>query len=238
MKYFAPEDIFSYSIDEVFCDVTNYLATYKLTARELVTKIIQDVYENTGITATAGIGTNMYLCKVAMDIVAKKVQPNAQGVRIAGLDEKTYRKLLWNHRPLTDFWRVGKGIATKLEKYGMFTMGDVARKSVYDEDSLYKLFGVNAELLIDHAWGWEPCTVESVKAYKPTSNSASSGQVLHCPYGYEKTKLIVKEMTELLTLDLVRKGLVTNQIVLEIGYDIDNLKDTYISSTYRGEITV
>ena len=237
LKYFAPEDIFSYSIDEVFCDVTNYLATYKLTARELVTKIIQDVYETTGITATAGIGTNLYLCKVAMDIVAKKVQPNAQGVRIAGLDEKTYRKLLWNHRPLTDFWRVGKGIATKLEKHGMFTMGDVARKSVYDEDSLYKLFGVNAELLIDHAWGWEPCTVESVKAYKPTSNSTSSGQVLHCPYGYEKTKLIVKEMTELLTLDLVRKGLVTNQIVLEIGYDIENLKDSYISSRYAGEIT-
>lgn len=236
LKYFAPEDIFSYSIDEVFCDVTNYLATYKLTARELVTKIIQDVYETTGITATAGIGTNLYLSKVAMDIVAKKVQPNKQGVRIAGLDEKTYRKLLWNHRPLTDFWRVGKGIATKLEKHGMYTMGDVARKSVYNEDLLYKLFGVNAELLIDHAWGWEPCTIESVKSYKPISNSISSGQVLHCPYGYEKTKLIVKEMTELLTLDLVRKGLVTNQIVLEIGYDIDNLKDSYISSIYTGEI--
>ena len=237
LKYFAPEDIFSYSIDEVFCDITNYLPTYKLTARELVTKVIQDVYEATGITATAGIGTNLYLCKIAMDIVAKKVQPNAQGVRIAGLDEKTYRKLLWNHRPLTDFWRVGKGIATKLEKYGMYTMGDVARKSVHDEDFLYKLFGVNAELLIDHAWGWEPCTIESVKAYKPTSNSMSSGQVLHCPYGYEKTKLIVKEMTELLTLDLVRKGLVTNQIVLEIGYDIDNLKDSFIRSSYSGEIT-
>ncbi|MBO5143519.1 MAG: DNA methylase [Clostridia bacterium] len=237
LKYFAPEDIFSYSIDEVFCDVTNYLTTYKMKARELVTKVIQDVYEKTGITATAGIGTNMYLCKVAMDIVAKKVQPNEQGVRIAGLDEKTYRKLLWNHRPLTDFWRVGKGIGTKLEKYGMYTMGDVAQKSLYDEEFLYKLFGVNAELLIDHAWGWEPCTIESVKAYKPISNSMSSGQVLHCPYGYEKTKLIVKEMTELLTLDLVRKGLVTNQIVLEIGYDIENLKDSFIYNSYKGEIT-
>lgn len=237
LKYFAPEDIFSYSIDEVFCDITNYLTTYKMKARELVTKVIQDVYKMTGITATAGIGTNMYLCKVAMDIVAKKVQPNKQGVRIAGLDEKTYRKLLWNHKPLTDFWRVGKGIGTKLEKYGMYTMGDVARKSLYDEEFLYKLFGVNAELLIDHAWGWEPCTIESVKAYKPISNSMSSGQVLHCPYGYEKTKLIVKEMTELLTLDLVRKGLVTNQIVLEIGYDIENLKDSYIYNSYKGEIT-
>lgn len=237
LKYFAPEDIFSYSIDEVFCDVTNYLSIYKMTARELVTKVIQDVYETTGITATAGIGTNLYLCKVAMDIVAKKVQPNKQGVRIAGLDEKTYRKLLWNHRPLTDFWRIGKGISTNLERHGMFTMGDVARMSVNNEDLLYKLFGVNAELLIDHAWGYEPCTIESVKSYKPVSNSMSSGQVLHCSYGYEKTKLIVKEMTELLTLDLVRKNLVTNQIVLEIGYDIDNLKDSYISSTYKGEIT-
>ena len=237
LKYIAPEDIFSYSIDEVFCDVTNYLSTYKMTARELVTKMIQDVYETTGITATAGIGTNLYLCKIAMDIVAKKVQPNEQGVRIAGLDEKAYRKLLWNHRPLTDFWRVGKGTATKLEKHGMFTMGDVARKSIHNEDILYKLFGVNAELLIDHAWGWEPCTIKSVKSYKPISSSTSSGQVLHCPYGYEKTKLIVKEMTELMTLDLVRKGLVTNQIVLEIGYDIENLKDSFICSLYDGEIT-
>ena len=237
LKYIAPEDIFSYSIDEVFCDVTNYLSTYKMTARELVTKMIQDVYETTGITATAGIGTNLYLCKIAMDIVAKKVQANEQGVRIAGLDEKAYRKLLWNHRPLTDFWRVGKGTATKLEKHGMFTMGDVARKSIHNEDILYKLFGVNAELLIDHAWGWEPCTIKSVKSYKPISSSTSSGQVLHCPYGYEKTKLIVKEMTELMTLDLVRKGLVTNQIVLEIGYDIENLKDSFICSLYDGEIT-
>ena len=236
LKYFAPEDIFSYSIDEIFCDITNYLPTYKMTARELVTKVIQDVYENTGITATAGIGTNMYLCKIAMDIVAKKVKANKQGVRIAGLDEKTYRKYLWNHRPLTDFWRIGKGIATNLEKHGMFTMGDVARTSINNEELLYKLFGVNAELIIDHAWGWEPCTIEYVKAYKPSSNSICSGQVLHCPYDYEKTKLIVKEMTELLTLDLVKKRLVTNQIVLDIGYDVENLKNAVIFNSYKGEI--
>ena len=238
LKYFSPEDIFAYSIDEVFCDVTKYLKTYKMTPRELVTKVIQDVYETTGITATAGIGTNLYLCKVALDITAKHVKPNKNGVRIAGLDERTYRMLLWNHRPLTDFWRVGKGYATKLEKYGMHTMGDIARTSIKNEDLLYRLFGVNAELLIDHSWGYEPCTIESVKAYKPTTNSISSGQVLHCAYDYEKTKLIVKEMTELLTLDLVRKNLVTNQIVLEIGYDIENLTNPEISKFYKGEITV
>lgn len=232
LKYFAPEDIFAYSIDEVFCDVTHYLKTYKMSARELVTKVIQDVYETTGITATAGIGTNLYLCKVAMDIVAKHVKPDKNGVRIAGLDEMTYRKLLWDHRPITDFWRVGKGYAKKLEKYRIYTMGDVARISVQNEELLYDLFGVNAELLIDHSWGWESATIESIKAYKPISNSISSGQVLHCPYNYENTKLIVKEMTELLTLDLVRKSLVTDQIVLEIGYDIDNLK------SYDGEIDI
>ena len=232
LKYFAPEDIFAYSIDEVFCDVTHYLKTYKMSARELVTKVIQDVYETTGITATAGIGTNLYLCKVAMDIVAKHVKPDKNGVRIAGLDEMTYRKLLWDHRPITDFWRVGKGYAKKLEKYRIYTMGDVARISVQNEELLYYLFGVNAELLIDHSWGWESATIESVKAYKPISNSISSGQVLHCPYNYENTKLIVKEMTELLTLDLVKKNLVTDQIVLEIGYDIDNLKN------YDGEIDI
>ena len=232
LKYFAPEDIFAYSIDEVFCDVTHYLKTYKMSARELVTKVIQDVYETTGITATAGIGTNLYLCKVAMDIVAKHVKPDKNGVRIAGLDEMTYRKLLWDHRPITDFWRVGKGYAKRLEKYRIYTMGDVARISLQNEDFLYDLFGVNAELLIDHSWGWECATIESIKAYKPASNSISSGQVLHCPYNYETTKLIVKEMTELLTLDLVKKNLVTNQIVLEIGYDIDNLKN------YNGEIDI
>lgn len=232
LKYFAPEDIFAYSIDEVFCDVTHYLKTYKMSARELVTKVIQDVYQTTGITATAGIGTNLYLCKVAMDIVAKHVKPDKNGVRIAGLDEMTYRKLLWDHRPITDFWRVGKGYAKKLEKYRIYTMGDIARISLQNEDFLYNLFGVNAELLIDHSWGWECATIESVKAYKPVSNSISSGQVLHCPYNYENTKLIVKEMTELLTLDLVKKNLVTNQIVLEIGYDIDNLKN------YDGQIDI
>lgn len=237
LKYFAPEDIYVYSIDEVFCDVTHYLKTYNMTARELVTKVIRDVYETTGITATAGIGTNMYLCKVAMDIVAKHVKPDKNGVRIAGLDEMSYRKLLWNHRPITDFWRVGKGYANKLEKHRIYTMGDVAKTSIYNEELLYKLFGVNAELLIDHSWGWECVTIDSIKAYKPTTNSICSGQVLHCPYNYENTRLIVKEMTELLSLDLVKKNLVTNQIVLEIGYDIDNLTNPEIKGKYNGEVT-
>lgn len=238
LKYFAPEDIYVYSIDEVFCDVTHYLKSYNMTPRELVTKVIQDVYETTGITATAGIGTNLYLCKVAMDIVAKHVNPDKNGVRIAGLDEMSYRKLLWNHRPITDFWRVGKGYAKKLEEHRIFTMGDVARTSIQNEELLYRLFGGNAELLIDHSWGWECATIESIKAYKPVSNSISSGQVLHCPYNYEDTKLIVKEMTELLSLDLVKKNLVTNQIVLDIGYDIENLTNSSISNFYDGEITV
>ena len=238
LKYFAPEDIYVYSIDEVFIDITHYLKTYNMKPRELVTKVIQDVYKTTGITATAGIGTNLYLCKVAMDIVAKHVKPDKNGVRIAGLDEITYRKLLWNHRPLTDFWRVGKGYAKKLEERRIFTMGDVARTSIGNEDLLYKLFGVNAELLIDHAWGYEPCTIKQIKAYKPTTNSISTGQVLHCPYNYEKTKIIVKEMTESLALDLVQKRLVTDQIVLEIGYDIDNLTNPNIRNLYNGEITI
>ena len=238
LKYFAPEDIYVYSIDEVFIDITHYLKTYKMKARELVTKVIQDVYATTGITATAGIGTNLYLCKVAMDIVAKHVRPDKNGVRIAGLDEITYRKLLWNHTPLTDFWRVGKGYAKKLEERRIYTMGDVARTSIQNEELLYKLFGVNAELLIDHSWGWENATIESIKAYKPVSNSISSGQVLHCPYNYEDTKLIVKEMTELLTLDMVKKSLVTNQIVLDIGYDIENLTNPTICNFYNGEITI
>lgn len=237
LKYFSSDDIYVYSIDEVFIDVTHYLKTYNMRAKELVTKVIQDVYQTTGITATAGIGTNLYLCKIAMDIVAKHVKPDENGVRIAGLDEMAYRKLLWGHRPLTDFWRVGKGYTKKLEEHGMYTMGDVARMSVKNEDLLYKLFGVNAELLIDHAWGWENVTIESIKAYRPATNSICSGQVLHCPYNYENTKIIVKEMTELLALDLVEKGLVTNQIVLEVGYDVDNLKNQAISSLYNGEIT-
>ena len=236
LKYFSSDDIYVYSIDEVFIDVTHYLKTYNMRAKELVTKVIQDVYQTTGITATAGIGTNLYLCKIAMDIVAKHVKPDENGVRIAGLDEMAYRKLLWGHRPLTDFWRVGKGYTKKLEEHGMYTMGDVARMSVKNEDLLYKLFGVNAELLIDHAWGWESVTIESIKAYRPATNSICSGQVLHCPYNYENTKIIVKEMTELLALDLVERGLVTNQIVLEVGYDVDNLKNQAISSLYNGEI--
>lgn len=237
LKWFSSDDIYVYSIDEVFIDVTHYLKTYHMTARELVTHVIQDVYKNTGITATSGIGTNLYLCKIAMDIVAKHVEPNKNGVRIAGLDEMTYRKLLWNHRPLTDFWRVGSGYAKKLEAHGIYTMGDVARTSIQNEELLYKLFGINAELLIDHAWGWEPVNIKQIKEYKPENNSISSGQVLHCPYDYEKTKLIIKEMTELLTLDLVKKNLVTNQIVLTVGYDIENLTDPFIKNLYKGEIT-
>ena len=209
LKYIAPEDILVYSIDEVFIDITNYISLYKCSPSQLVTKIIKDVYETTGITATAGIGTNMFLAKVAMDIVAKKSKPNEFGVRIACLDEMTFRKKLWNHKPITDFWRVGKGIANKLEKNNMYTMGDVARCSHYNEDLLYKLFGVNAELLIDHSWGWEPCTISIAKSYKPLTTSLSSGQVLHCPYDNKKAKLIVREMADNLALDLVDKKLLT-----------------------------
>ena len=238
LKYLAPEDIFVYSIDEVFCDITTYLSMYQMTAKELVSKIIKDVYDTTGITATAGIGTNMYLAKVCMDIVAKHAEPNEIGVRIAEIDEMSYRKLLWNHKPLTSFWRVGKGIADKLEKNGLYTMGDVARCSLNNENLLYKLFGVNAELLIDHAWGWEPTTIKEVKAYKPERNSISSGQVLHCPYKYENAKLIVREMIDLLSLDLTDKHLVTKQLVLDIGYDIENLTNPAIKKMYNGEITI
>ena len=238
LKWFSMEDIYVYSIDEVFIDVTHYLKTYKMTPRDLVTRVIKNVYDETGITATAGIGTNLYLCKIAMDIVAKHTQPDKYGVRIAGLDEKTYRKYLWGHKPLTDFWRVGKGISKKLEQNVIFTMGDIARTSIKNEELLYNLFGINAELLIDHAWGYEPCTIESIKAYKPLMNSISSGQVLHCPYNYEDTKLIVKEMTELLTLDLVKKGLITSKLVLTIGYDIENLTNSKISQNYFGDITI
>ena len=243
LKYVAPEDIVVYSIDEVFIDVTPYLQTYKMTARELAMTMIRDILKITGITATAGIGTNLYLCKIAMDIVAKHIPADENGVRIAELDEMSYRRLLWNHRPITDFWRVGKGYAKKLEEYGMYTMGDIARCSVgkigsyKNEELLYKLFGVNAELLIDHAWGWEPCTIADIKVYKPENNSISSGQVLQFPYDYEKTRLIVREMTDLLSLDLVDKGLVTDQIVLTLGYDIENLTNPEISSYYKGEVT-
>jgi len=238
LKWFSKEDIYVYSIDEVFIDITQYLNTYKMTPRELVTKVIQDVMDETGITATAGIGTNLYLAKVAMDIVAKHTEADKNGVRIAGLDELAYRKFLWGHRPLTDFWRIGKGISQKLEKHGIYTMGDIARASINDEEILYKLFGINAELIIDHSWGYEPCTMESIKSYKPITNSISSGQVLHCPYTYEKARLIVKEMTELLTLDLVQKNLVTSKLVLTVGYDVDNLKNTEISRQYFGDVTL
>ena len=243
LKHIAPEDIHVYSIDEVFMDVTHYLKTYGLTARELAMRIILDVLKTTGITATAGIGTNLYLCKVAMDIEAKHIPPDENGVRIAELDEMSYRRKLWSHRPLTSFWRIGKGYAKKLESCGLYTMGDVARCSLgkpgdyYNEDLLYKLFGINAELLIDHAWGWEPCTIADIKAYKPESNSIGSGQVLQSPYEFEKAKLVVREMTELLVLDLVEKNLVTNQLTLTIGYDIENLSDPERRKQYHGPVT-
>ena len=233
LKYIAPEDIHVYSIDEVFIDATDYLKTYGLTPRELAMKMVLDVLETTGITATAGIGTNLYLCKIAMDIYAKHCVPDKNGVRIAELDEMSYRRILWDHRPLTDFWRVGRGISKKLEEHGMYTMGDVARCSVgresdyYNEDLLYKLFGVNAQLLIDHAWGWEPTEISDIKSYRPESSSLSSGQVLQEPYEFSKAKLVLKEMADLLSLELVSKKIVTDQIVLTVGYDIESLKKSY-----------
>lgn len=229
LKYIAPEDIHVYSIDEVFIDVTNYLKTYKMTAKELAQTIIHDIYLSTGITATAGIGTNLYLSKIAMDILAKRTAPDENGVRIAELDELSYRKQLWSHTPLTDFWRVGKGYAKKLAEYGIYTMGDIARCSIgksteyHNEDLLYRLFGVNAELLIDHAWGWEPCSMQDIKAYKPETNSIGSGQVLHCAYPADKAKIVVREMTENLSLELIRKKILTDHIILTIGYDKDNI---------------
>ena len=236
MKYVAPEDIIVYSIDEVFMDVTDYLQTYRMSPRDLAMKMILEVLETTGITATAGIGTNLYLCKVAMDVMAKHIPSDENGVRIAFLDEMTYRRELWSHRPITDFWRVGRGYAKKLETYGIYTMGDVARCSEQNEELLYRLFGKNAELLIDHAWGWEPCTVEAVKAYRPESSSLGSGQVLQCPYDAEKAKLVVREMADALSLDLVEKRLVTDQIVITVGYDIENLTDPECRKKYRGEV--
>ena len=237
LRYVSEEDIFVYSIDEVFMDVTDYLATYKLTPHELAMKMIREVLHETGITATAGIGTNMYLAKVAMDIVAKHVPADKEGVRIAELDERSYREKLWDHRPLTAFWRVGKGIAQKLESYGIDTMGKLARASLTKQPFLYKLFGVNAELLIDHAWGWEPCTMAAVKAYKPETNSLSSGQVLQEPYSFKKARVVVMEMADAIALDLVDKRLVTDQLVLTISYDTESLNDPGVRSRYRGEIT-
>lgn len=227
LRYIAPEDIHVYSIDEVFMDVTGYLNAYHCTAHELAIRLIREVLKETGITATAGVGTNLYLAKVAMDIVAKKMPADKDGVRIAELDEMTYRKELWDHKPLTDFWRVGAGISRKLESLMIYTMGDLARFSLTGENKLFKLFGVNAELLIDHAWGYEPCTMEAIKSYRPEGHSISQGQVLSCPYTTEKGRLICREMTDMLTLDLVRKGLVTDQIVLTVGYDSTGIPEDY-----------
>jgi DNA polymerase V len=238
LKYIAPEDIYVYSIDEVFMDVTAYLDTYKITAHELAIKMIRDVLSQTGITATAGIGTNMYLCKIAMDIVAKKMPADKDGVRIAELDDMSYRRLLWDYRPITKFWRVGSGIAQKLAIYGIDTMGKLARMSLQNEDLLYELFGINAELLIDHAWGWEPCTMQAVKAYKPETNSFSSGQVLQEAYTFKKARVVIKEMAEGMALDLVQKRLVTDQLVLTVGYDAESLTRPEIRTKYRGEISI
>ena len=236
LKYIAPEDMHVYSIDEVFIDATSYLSTYKMSARELARTIISDVLKQTGITATAGIGSNLYLCKVAMDIVAKHIPADKDGVRIAELDETSYRQTLWSHRPLTDFWRVGKGIAERLAQYGIYTMGDIARQSERNEQLLYDLFGVNAELLIDHAWGWEPCTMEMVKAYKPETNSFSNGQVLQEPYTAKKARVVVREMAEAAALDLLDRRMVTDQLVLTVGYDTESLNNPAIRSKYKGSI--
>lgn len=244
LRYIAPEDIHVYSIDEVMISAASYLGTYKMTAKELAMKMILEVQEETGITATAGIGSNLYLSKVAMDIGAKHTEPDENGVRIAELDEMSYRRKLWSHRPLTDFWRVGRGYAKKLEAHGLYTMGDVARCSIggpndyYNEDLLYKMFGINAELLIDHAWGYEPCKMEDIKGYKPDNNSVGSGQVLTCPYDWDKARLVVREMADNLALDLVSKNLVSNQMILTVGYDIENLTDSERRKQYKGEVTI
>lgn len=236
LKYIAPEDIHVYSCDEVFMDVTSYLSTYKKTPHDLAMTIVRDVLKQTGITATAGIGTNMYLCKVAMDIVAKHIPADKDGVRIAELDEKSYREKLWDHRPLTDFWRCGKGIVSKLAMYGIETMGQIARLSVKNDEVLYKLFGVNAELLIDHSWGWEPCTMDYVKSYRPETNSLSSGQVLHEPYTFSKARVVIKEMADAVSMDLLDKGLVTDQLVVTVGYDRTSLENPEIRAKYHGPV--
>ncbi len=243
LRYIAPEDIHVYSIDEVMISAEAYLGTYKMTAKELAVKMILEIERETGITATAGIGSNLYLSKVAMDIGAKHTEPDENGVRIAELDEMSYRRKLWSHRPLTDFWRVGRGYAKKLEAHGLYTMGDVARCSIggpndyYNEELLYKMFGINAELLIDHAWGYEPCRIEDIKGYKPETNSVGAGQVLTCPYEWEKARLVVREMADNLALDLVSKKLITDQMILTVGYDIENLTDPDRRKQYKGEVT-
>lgn len=237
LRYIAPEDIHVYSIDEVFIDVTSYANTYKMSTHDLAMKMIREVLAETGITATAGIGTNMYLCKVAMDIVAKNMPPDNDGVRIADLDEMSYRRLLWDHTPLTDFWRVGRGIARRLAPYGLHTMGDIARFSLSHEGLLYRMFGVNAELLIDHAWGWEPVTMEMVKKYRPATHSVSSGQVLTCPYSTDKAKVVVLEMADAMALELFDMGVVTDQMVLEIGYDVTSLDSPEARASYDGRVS-
>lgn len=243
LKYVAPEDIHVYSIDEVFIDATPYLRARGVSGYEFARMLIRDVLETTGITATAGIGTNLYLCKIAMDIVAKHTEADQDGVRIAELDEASYRRQLWNHTPITDFWRVGRGYEEALRRVGIYTMGDIAKCSVgsdtdfYNEGLLYKLFGVNAELLIDHAWGREPCTIADIKSYRPEANSISSGQVLQYPYDFAKARLIVREMTDLLVLDLVDQGLVTDQIVLTVGYDVENLSNPDLRAQYEGDVS-
>ena len=243
LKYVSPEDIHVYSIDEVFIDATQYLKTYGMTPHELAMTMIRDVLHETGITATAGIGTNLYLAKIAMDIVAKHVEADEDGVRIAELDEMSYRRQLWTHKPLTDFWRIGKGISRRLAEVGIYTMGDIARCSLgkeselHNEDLLYRLFGVNAELLIDHAWGWEPCTMDLIKQYRPENNSFSSGQVLMEPYDYEKASVVVREMIDAMALDLVDRKMVTDQVVLTINYDRTSLSDPEIKKKYKGPVT-
>lgn len=242
LRYISPDDIHVYSVDEVFIDATSYLRLYGITAGELAERLVRQVFETTGITATAGIGTNLYLCKIAMDIVAKHMRADKHGARIAELDEQSYRRLLWTHRPITDFWRVGRGISKRLAAYGMYTMGDVARCSLgsacdfYNEDLLYKLFGINAELLIDHAWGYESCTIEDIKNYRPESTSLSSGQVLKEPYTFDKARVVIREMADILAMSLVEKGLMCDQIVLTVGYDVDNLKNTEVMKHYHGQL--
>lgn len=237
LRYIAPEDIHVYSVDEVFMDVTGYLHTYGLSARELAMKLVREVLLETGITATAGVGSNLYLAKIAMDVMAKKMKADKDGVRIAELDERSYRENLWDHRPLKDFWRIGRGTAKKLENMGLMTMGDIARCSLKNEELLYKLFGINAELLIDHAWGYEPCTMADIKSYRSETNSLSIGQVLSEPYSFEKGRIIVREMTEQLALNIVRKGLVTNALDLTVCYDTENLTNPEKSRNYAGPVT-
>lgn len=242
LQYVSAEDMHVYSIDEVFMDVTNYLHTYHMTVRQLTERMVHDVLAQTGITATAGIGTNLYLAKIAMDIEAKHIEPDEHGVRIAQLDERSYRQRLWQHQPITDFWRVGRGYAKRLAEHGMYTMGDVARCSIgrpgnyYNEELLYQLFGINAELLIDHAWGWEPCTIQAIHEYQPDNRSISSGQVLQRPYDWSQARLVAREMADLLSLDLVDKGLLTDQMVLTVGYDRKNLDDQERAANYHGTV--